>query len=598
MAWEPGLKISGGFYGGYSLPDGNLDDLISICPVHDTDNHTVRYSGSHNNGDPQATYLDWLSPFGIPWDKLKSQYINWLDPTDPARTIVLIEIPVKNAEHAQYYKQSLTIYISISSTARTEIGPGDFNLLNYTYYEFNILKFCRREYPTPYSAWTETQLTSLSTSSNGNVVYTGNESLGGFWLDLTDDMLFFSGTFDNGANWGFGAYWKWHRADNLVQGNAEVVYGVDLDYLKSVFGGDFEPEEEDDPNDDPGGDSDEGGGDGDHDNTEDDIPIPDLPPVGAADAGFVHMFSMTLTNMVSFAQDMFNPDIWAAIKAFFADPMDFIAGIMIMPFAPPSSRSRIPKFGNNTWSHAYPLVDSQFYELDCGSLYVQKYYDSFLDFDSYTKVKIYLPYIGYKDLIADEVMGKTIRCVYHIDVATGDCVCFLEITGDGYKQVCYQFQGNCGVRVPYGRQSFDAAVSASLALLGGIGTVAVGGAIVGAGMATEAAAGIAAAQIAGQVGSMTASSVSGMKRNMERSGALGGSAGYMGVQKPYLIRQIPNQSKPSNYRELHGYPSNIGGKLADFSGLTTIESIKLTGVICTENEKEEIMTMARGGVII
>ena len=72
----------------------------------------------------------------------------------------------------------------------------------------------------------------------------------------------------------------------------------------------------------------------------------------------------------------------------------------------------------------------------------------------------------------------------------------------------------------------------------------------------------------------------------------------MGVQFPYLIRQIPNQSRPGNYRQLHGYPSNIGGKLGTFQGYTTIEHILLEGLVCTDTEKSEIIEMLRGGVIL
>lgn len=603
MAWSPDLIVSGGLYGGGILAQANMDPYAYKCQyVYDYGN-TKEYLGDGYSTD--SDNRQWNNCPGTPWDKVQQLYVNWNNPTDPAHEFLLAEIFVKNPPGAQYYRQSITIYASVLSQAHTDIGPGDFNLLNTTYFEFTLTKICRREYPTPYSTWTEEILAgSLNRGFNGYWFYSGNEEIWSPYDYMTSMVKITLGDFDAGEYWGISYYKEDERVDQEVNHYQGFIFGFLKTYLDEVFGGSFEPEEEEDPNEEPdepgGGESGEGGGDGDHDKGEDNIPDPGLPPIGAASAGFVHMFKLTLTEMVAFARTMFEDNLWQALKNWFSDPMDFISGVMLVPFTPEGDTARYPKFGSNIWPQAFTLVSNQFYRLDCGHLKCKRYYDSFLDYDSYTKVKIFLPYVGYKDLNADEVMGNDIHVYYNVDVATGDCVAFIEITADGYTQVTYQFQGNCGMRVPYGRQSYDAAVSASLNMLTGAATtaLAIGGAAATGGALAPAAAGIAAAQISGQIGSMTASAISGSKRTMERSGAVGGSSGYMGVQFPYLIRQIPNQSRPGNYRQLHGYPSNIGGKLGTFQGYTTIEHILLEGLVCTDTEKSEIIEMLKGGVII
>ena len=71
------------------------------------------------------------------------------------------------------------------------------------------------------------------------------------------------------------------------------------------------------------------------------------------------------------------------------------------------------------------------------------------------------------------------------------------------------------------------------------------------------------------------------------------------MQKPYIIRHIPNQSLPSTYAKVIGYPSNIGGSLGDgFSGLAIVEDIQLNNIPAMEPEREEIKQLLREGVII
>lgn len=356
-----------------------------------------------------------------------------------------------------------------------------------------------------------------------------------------------------------------------------------------------------DPNDDdPGGNSDEGGGDGDHQGHYEPIPIPPNPTIGPADAGFIYMLRMNTYAMGTFAETLVKPTWWTAIKNFFADPMDFICGIMLVPYQPETTRMVTPKFGENTFDYAYPQITNQYTTVDCGRLTVNKYFGSCFDNNPYTRLLLWLPYIGYRDLDPDEVVGKTLHIVYKCDCMTGDCVAYVttegaDAIGPVFARTIAQFSGNCGVRVPFGSTSYDAAVAASVQLLGG----AVGMAALGGPMAAGIAAGsIGAAQLSNSMAGTTVNAVNGSKTQTERSGVAGASAGYMSIQYPYLLRTVPRQSLPENYKDLAGYPSNIAGPLSKFTGYVGVETIDLNGIAATKSELDEITRLLQEGVYI
>lgn len=358
-------------------------------------------------------------------------------------------------------------------------------------------------------------------------------------------------------------------------------------------------EKTDDPNaGDPGGPSKPGGGGGNHSYADDDIPLPTLPTLGAAASQMVTIYRMSDIDMATFAHDLWS-DGWTQIKAFFSDPMDFVVGCMVLPYQPTVDGSAKPKFGIFTWQNAYNKVKPQYQSISCGEIDINEFYGSCFDYDPYRKIQIYLPYIGYRDLPVDKIMNKTIAVTYYCDCFTGDCVAFVHTpavgpAGPQKTQVIGQYAGNLGVRIPLSRQSWDAAVSAGISLLGGAVAMAAGG--IAQGMGLEAKE-LSASQIGNQAGAATMSAVNAAKTSVKRSGTQGATAGYMSIQDPFIIDTIPRQSLPTNYIDLEGYPSNIYGNVGSFQGFLAVEKIKLE-TTATEPEKEMIMQLLKGGIYV
>lgn len=328
----------------------------------------------------------------------------------------------------------------------------------------------------------------------------------------------------------------------------------------------------------PGGESGPGGGGGSFDNTSTPIEIPNLPSISAASTGFISLFNPSLSQLNDLASylwsDLFEIDGW---KKLFADPMDAILGLSILPVTVPSGGAREVKVGNIGTGISLTVAASQFVEVDCGSIDVNEYWGAYLDYEPYTQAQIFLPYIGTRPISVDEIMGKTVRVVYHVDILTGACCCFVKC-GDS---VLYTYNGQCSIPIPITGANYTSVVNGVISIASSVGSlVATGG---------------ASAPTA--VPSIASSVVNQMKPQIEKSGSVSGSAGVLNMQIPYLILIRPRQALPSKQNEFIGYPSLITVQLTELTGYTEVQSIHLENIPATQEELVEIQSLLEGGVI-
>lgn len=328
----------------------------------------------------------------------------------------------------------------------------------------------------------------------------------------------------------------------------------------------------------PGGDSETGGGTGDFNNISDNIDLPILPGLTAVDTGFISLFNPTLEqlkNLCSYIwSDLFSLD---TLKKLFADPMGAILGLSIVPVNVPFAGANIVRIGNIDTDIVMNRATTQFVAVDCGSLNLNEYWGAYLDFDPYTKIEIYLPYIGTRHLSTDDVMGKTINVTYHVDILTGACCAYIRCNGS----VLYTFTGHCAIPIPITGSDWTNVINGALSVAGSVAsTVATGGAL--APMAV----------------SSVATAVNSAKPMIEKSGNMSGTGGMLGVQTPYIIVTRPRQAKPDRQSKFMGYPSFITTKLGDITGYTEIETIFIENIPATQEEIAEIETLLKGGVVL
>lgn len=338
------------------------------------------------------------------------------------------------------------------------------------------------------------------------------------------------------------------------------------------------------------------GGSGDFDYSGDPILPPDLPTISAVDTGFVTLFEPSLTQLKDLASYMWSGlfDV-ATFKKIFADPMDCIISLSIIPVNAPTGASAEIKVGNIGTGINASTLSQQFVKVKFNTLNIGLRTNSFADYSPYTKCQLFLPYVGCQTLNIDDIAGADIDIEYHIDLFSGSCTAYVTCgkrnsDGSRLKATMYQFTGNVVANIPFTATNFQSFISSML------GTLTAAGAAVATG---GGAAGILGSSI---------NTAMSMKPDVERSGNLASTSGFLGIQKPYLILTYPNLCIPENRDKTVGTPSFIGlgmlsgygnRKLSDFHGLTIMHRVNVKNIPCTEAEKEMIAAQLTGeGVIM
>ena len=347
------------------------------------------------------------------------------------------------------------------------------------------------------------------------------------------------------------------------------------------------------------GDSTTGGGGGSWDDGSDPVGIPSLPSVGATNTGFITLFVPTQSQLKQVAEYLWGGlfDISTYLRLF-EDPMDCILGLSVVPVSVPTSGSATITVGNIELSGiSLPVASQQYVEVDCGSLTVDSYFGSYLDYEPYTKMSLFVPYSGVHTVNADDIMGRTVNLVYHIDILTGSLVAFLKC-GDS---VLYEFNGACGSNIPVNSMNYASTIENAIRIAVNIGTT-----VATAGASAPLSAGAEATKTAQNVArgiSLAGSTADGalsLKPNIDRAGSLGGTTGLLGNQIPYFIVTRPRLCKPKNQNKIKGYPAFINYSVSDLvgQGYTEFDTILLKNLYLTDDEKNELESILEGGVYL
>jgi hypothetical protein len=347
------------------------------------------------------------------------------------------------------------------------------------------------------------------------------------------------------------------------------------------------------------GDSDTGGGGGTWDDGSDPVPVPSLPTVGATNTGFISLFVPSQAQLQQVANYLWSSlfDVSTFYKIF-ENPMDCILGLSVVPVSIPTSGNAQITVGNIELSGiTLPLASQQYVEVDCGSLTIEPYFGSYLDYEPYTKMSLFVPYSGVHSVNADDLMGKTVQLVYHIDILTGSLVAFVKC-GDS---VLYEFNGACGSNIPVNSVNYASTIENAIRIAVNIGTT-----VATAGASAPATAGgetIRAGQDVARgvtLAGSTAEGILSLKPNIDRAGSLGGTTGLLGNQTPYFIVTRPRLCKPAKQNFYKGYPAFISYTVEDLigKGYTEWDTIILSTLYLTDDEKNELEGILEGGVYL
>lgn len=371
----------------------------------------------------------------------------------------------------------------------------------------------------------------------------------------------------------------------ILYGHYDTFSSQTYPYWKNIFEGvnittSFPNGDTTDPN---NGTSNSAGGNK-SDVVNDDIDISGLPSVSALGAGMFQMFNPNASQIAALSgflwSSAFSLD---SFKKLFSDPMQAILSLSLTPATPAVSTATDVIIGNVSSGINMPPVTSQYVQMDMGSVTINEIWGNSLDYSPTTRVSIYLPYIGIRQLDVDDVMRATLHLVYNIDLFTGQAVAQIHISRDNTNSVLYEFSGNVNTSVPLTASNYSSLINGIMSAGLAIGATAVSG---------------GAAAPAASLAITSGINVMGNKSVIQRGGSSNGNTGALGQQTPYLIFQRPVQSMPEQYAHLEGFPANYSCTLGSISGYTEVEQIVISGTYATDEENKEIEILLKGGVYL
>lgn len=434
-------------------------------------------------------------------------------------------------------------------------------------------------YPSRDATFLRTAIFCVIIDNNNNAFWKGtiHGDLGNiFNIWIRPDVDNFGSIIPDSVNYQIGPNKNKVDAASITVGNYLLKNALKTDPGNPYDGGDDKGDDDNKP--------------GDYDHTSDPVPEPDLPSVSVTDSGLVTLFAPTESQLKSLANylwsDAFSLDNF---KKMLNNPMDCILGLSIVPVNVPRGSAREITVGNIVTTVSCDICPTQYVKVDCGTFTFNRHdmTNSYLDYAPYSKCYLYLPFIGVQEINIDDFMQSTMHVVYHVDILTGAMFCYV-MRGDS---VMYTYMGQCAENVPLSSSSYSNTIgsimSAAASIVGVASMAATGG----------ATAPVAAGLLAGATTS-TANAVSSLKPSVAHSGSIGGGAGIMGVNYPYLIFNTPHVSIPSQQRHYTGYPSNQIVKLSALKGFNVIQAINLSVSGANDSEMNEIESILKGGVIL
>lgn len=349
------------------------------------------------------------------------------------------------------------------------------------------------------------------------------------------------------------------------------------------------------------------------------IPFPSLPGSDMTSAGSLRIYTLSAAQVKQLFEYLHSHDPAASVLKWWSNPMQAIISLHYLPYAlrHKGNTEEFTVLGTPTGITGFQPAE-QFQEINFGYNDLELDSGSYLDYAPYTKVSIYLPGIGIRELNTDDVMNKRIWVKYHCDNVTGQFVAFIAVgsknSSESNATVRYTYSGSVAASFPITQENWGNTYIAAATLAAGalaVGVTAGAAAAAGGGAAAGEAAGTAAgAAEAGAAGGASAANVAGgavsignslsnlAKPSVSRSGAVSGTTSLFAVKRPYLIIESPDWYDYKNeFAGIKGWPYGLYQDFSKLKGYAVIEGCHLHGITATVGELNEIEALLKSGVI-
>ena len=324
-------------------------------------------------------------------------------------------------------------------------------------------------------------------------------------------------------------------------------------------------------------------------------------------SGLITLYQLSKANLVTLGNAIFDTSssigdlIKDALSAYGDSPINAIVSV----FHTPIDISRMCQLSQDS------LVRLGLYNLTCegaetvirygklitlGSTTINPFYNDFRDYQNF-RFELHLPFSSPLPLQADEIMNKTLTikctcdayamqlryyiCVDNIVVKTVDCAFGHQIA----------IMGNdfAGKNKEVAQQLFNLASSGIGLATGSLQQVETKNQI-----RTTVNLGNMANSSAAMQGSLNAITKEAPKTMV---GSFASGCAECDCLYPYLTIYETDSIKPDNLANTYGRPTNIVGRIGNVSGFTCAELVRLE-CDCLESERDEILSLLNGGIII
>lgn len=314
--------------------------------------------------------------------------------------------------------------------------------------------------------------------------------------------------------------------------------------------------------------------DGYSDDKDDDENDNDTSDVSSGIGVLTTTFKMTKDRLQQLGRFLWGSNIFDNFSLICNNPIENIISCKSIPLSLDGSTQKII-LGNVDTGVNGDKVSNNFAKQNIGSITITEKYHNFLDYAPYTNVIIYIPYVGFKELDTNLVMGKTLSISYTVDIITGGCLC--QITSNNVK--LYEFNGNMGIDIPI-TASNRAQVEAGY-ISSGIGI----------------ASSVASGNIVGAVTSLINSAES------QYHYASTSSPNPMCVASTnrtcYVILDRPTYQTLKSFNHTIGKKCYLTKTINTLKGYTICdEHIDLSGIRATDSEKEELVKILSSGFFV
>lgn len=213
--------------------------------------------------------------------------------------------------------------------------------------------------------------------------------------------------------------------------------------------------------------------------------------------------------------------------------------------------------------------------------------NEFLNFAPYTKLTVFLPYIGFIELDPNEVMDFTVSFDYAIDLDSGEVTCAISVIDNGEPYVIKTAVGKIAIDIPFGstnaREIHKQFVTSMIGQIGSsVATIGTGGKGLPS-LISKTATGL----------------INALQQHYNKGGsALSGMNNLPLPQSIYIIWERNEvQSDPNEYK---GRPCPAPRLLSNLHGYTEIDrfSDDIDLSFASQEEIDEIKSLLQTGVYL